>query len=102
MQFLAATTLALATAVSASTYTLYCGDSCTTGTAVNTGDVSGASCTDLDTSQAYCYLVSDESYFKAIVSKDSGCIETNGAEQVIWPGDCFEGPWESYQVSVNL
>lgn len=104
MQFTAASVLAfLATTVSANTYTLYCGDSCTTGTAVSTGsDYAGADCTALDTAYPYCYLVSDESAYKAIVSKETGCIETNGAEQVIWPGDCFEGPWESFQVSVNL
>lgn len=103
MQIFTITALALATAVSANNYTLYCGDSCDSGTAVNAGsDYSGASCTDLDSTQAYCYLVSDESYYKAIVSKETGCIETNDAEQVIWPGECYEGPWESYQVSVNL
>lgn len=95
--------LALATAVSANNYTLYCGDSCTTGSVVSVGaDFSGADCTNLDNAQAYCYLVSDMPYYKAIVSHQASCIGTNGAEQVVVPGDCFEGPWESYQVSVDL
>lgn len=103
MQFVTAAVLALATAVSANNYTLYCGDSCSNGTVVSTGvDYAGADCTGLDNAQAYCYLVSDEEAYKAILSKDVGCIETNGAEQVIWAGECYEGPWESYQVSVNL
>lgn len=103
MQFFTTTVLALATAVSANTYALYCGDSCSNGTLINSGgSYSGASCTNLDTAQAYCYLVSDETFYKAVVSLDTDCIGTNDAEQVIWPGECYEGPWESYQVVVNL
>lgn len=96
--------LALATTVSAiNDYTLFCGDSCTTGQSVSVGtDYSGASCTNLDNPQAYCYLVSDIPFYKAIVSRESGCVGTNGAEQVVLAGECFEGPWESYQVSVDL
>lgn len=101
MQFLT-TVLALATAVSANTYTLYCGDSCTSGKVVSTGkDFAGVGCTDLPTAFPYCYLVSDETFYKAIVSKDTGCIGGR-AEQVIKANECFEGPWESFQVSVNL
>ncbi|CAN8095476.1 unnamed protein product [Discula destructiva] len=101
MQFLTFA-LALATAVSANNYTLFCGDSCNTGSPVSIGqDFSGAACTNVDTPQAYCYLVADQPYYKAIVSKESECIGSD-AEQVIWPGDCYEGPWESYQVAVDL
>lgn len=66
------------------------------------GDYAGADCTNLDNTQAYCYLVSDESAYKVIVSKETECVGTNDLEQVIVPGECYEGPWESYQVSVNL
>lgn len=94
--------LATATAVSANTYSLYCGDSCSDGTLVSSGsDYAGASCASLDTAQAYCYLVSDESVYKAIVSKETDCVGGDD-EQVIWAGECYEGPWESFQVSVNL
>lgn len=102
MQFLTTVYLALATVVSANEYTLYCGDSCTTGTVVSTGSAySGESCTNFDTAHPYCYLVSDVAAYKAIVSKGSGCLGGD-KEQVILSGQCFEGPWESFQVSVNL
>lgn len=102
MQLLTTVYLALATVVSANEYTLYCGDSCTTGTAVSTGaNWSGAACTNFDTPYPFCYLVADETQYKAIVSKGSNCLGGE-AEQVIWPGECYEGPWESFQVSVNL
>ncbi|KAF3770748.1 hypothetical protein M406DRAFT_354551 [Cryphonectria parasitica EP155] len=103
MQPIITTILALASAVvvSANNYTFYCGSSCTDGTAVNTGsDYSGASCTNLETAYPYCYLEADEAFYKAVVSEGSNCLETG--EQVIWPGDCFEGPWESFQIAVNL
>lgn len=97
------TVLALATAVTANNYTLYCGDSCTTGTPVNMGaDYTGASCTTLDTANIWCYLVADETFYKAIVSKGDACEGSNGQEEVIRPGECFQGPWSSYQVSVSL
>lgn len=102
MQFLTTTVLAFATAVAANNYTLYCGSSCTTGSAVSTGaNYAGQSCTSLVNSEPYCYLEADESQYKAIVSMKTGCIGGD-LEQVIWPGECFEGPWESFQVSVNL
>lgn len=104
MQLLATALLALASApaVSANNYSLYCGSSCTTGTLVSSGlDYAGVSCTSLDAAQPYCYLESDESAYKAIVSLSTGCIGGD-QEQVIWAGDCYEGPWESFQVSVNL
>lgn len=101
MQFITSI-LALATAVAANNYTLFCGDSCTTGIPINVGaDFSGASCTNLDNPVAYCYLVADLPYYKAIVSREPSCIGSD-AEQVILPGECYEGPWESYQVSVDL
>lgn len=105
MQLLTTAFLALATAttaVSANTYSLYCGSSCSSGTLVSSGaDYAGASCSSLDTAQPYCYMVSDESFYKAIVSKETGCIGSD-QEQVVLAGECFEGPWESFQVSVNL
>lgn len=104
MHFFTTALLALASSatVSANNYTLFCGDSCTSGlTVVNTGsDYSGASCSNFDTPYAYCYLESDETFYKAIISKGESCSESQ--EQVFRPGDCNEGPWESYQVSVNL
>lgn len=105
MQFLTTTFLALvsATAVSANNYTLSCGSSCDTATTiVSTGsDYAGADCTELVTAYPYCTLTSDETQYKAIVSKGSNCLGGD-YEQVIWPGECYEGPWESFQVSVNL
>lgn len=102
MQFLTTTLLAFATAVAANNYTLRCGSSCSTGVAVSTGaDYSGQSCTNLDNSEPYCYLEADVSQYKAIVSSSAGCLGGD-SEQVIWPGECFEGPWESFQVAVNL
>lgn len=107
MQFPTTTTLlALAstaiTAVSANTYSLYCGSSCDSGSLVSSGaDYAGASCTNLDTSMPYCYLVSDEAAYKAIVSKADSCIGGD-EEQVVYAGECYEGPWESFQVSVSL
>lgn len=107
MQSLFTTLLLLAASsaplVSANSYTLYCGSSCSdTSNAVSTGsDYSGASCTALANSEPYCWLSADEPQYKAIVSTGSGC-QGGTAEQVIWPGECYEGPWDSFQVSVNL
>lgn len=102
MQFFA-TLLAFATAVSANNYTLYCGDSCNTGSPINTGiNYGGASCTNLINPEAFCYLTADVTWYKAVLSRESGCIGTNGAEQVITPGQCFEGPWQSYQVAADV
>lgn len=105
MQFLTTTLLLTASSilVSANNYTLYCGSSCTdTSNVVSTGDdFSGASCTSLATSMPYCHLVADEDAYKAIVSKGETC-EGGDDEQVVWAGDCYEGPWESFQVSVSL
>lgn len=104
MQF-SITNLLLTTAslVSANNYTLYCGSSCTdTSNVVSHGtDFAGASCTALDTSMPYCHLESDMEQYKAIVSKGESC-EGGDDEQVVWAGDCYEGPWDSFQVSVNL
>lgn len=102
MQFLTVL-LSGASLVAANTYTLYCGSSCDdVSNPGSTGsDYSGASCTAFETSQAYCAMVSDETFYKAIVSAGDSC-EGGDDEQVIWPGECFEGPWDSFQVVVSL
>lgn len=103
MQFFTVLLLTASSLVSANNYTLYCGSSCTdTSNAVSTGsDFGGASCTSLDTSMPYCHMVADEDAYKAIVSKGTSC-EGGDEEQVVWAGDCYEGPWDSFQVSVSL
>lgn len=103
MQFLTLLVLSAPSLVSANNYTLYCGSSCTdTSNAVSQGsNYAGASCTALDTSMPYCHMAADEEQYKAIVSKGTAC-EGGDEEQVVWPGECYEGPWDSFQVSVNL
>lgn len=107
MQSLTTTTLFLlssaASLASANTYTLYCGSSCADASnAVSQGsNYAGAACTAFDTGMPYCHLVADVAQYKAIVSKGASC-EGGAEEQVVWPGECFEGPWDSFQVAVNL
>lgn len=107
MHSLATALLALAGAAllplaSANSYELYCGSSCTNGTLISSGsNYSGADCTELDETAAYCYLVADKTAYKAIVSNSTDCLGGD-YEQVIDPGECFEGEWSSYQVSVDL
>ncbi|ROV93600.1 hypothetical protein VMCG_08119 [Cytospora schulzeri] len=99
--------LALASAGAVNAWTLYCGDSCTNGTAIVSGvdDYKGATCTDLNsTSYDHCYFESEEPWYHAVVFELGGCwVGGDTPATVVETGVCVSaGPYLSYEVVVNL
>lgn len=101
----ATTLLALASSAAANTWTLYCGDSCDNGTAIETGaNFTGASCTNLTSDYDYCYFSSDKLWYYAVVYQESDCLVSDDApRQIIEAGECTDsGAFESYRVVVDV
>lgn len=99
------TTLAIfLSAVVATDWTLYCGSSCSNGTAIATGSgYVGAACTDFGTTFEYCYLDADETYYKAVIFEGEDCVVSSNIETPIFSGECTDqGTWSSYLVTINL
>ncbi|KUI71626.1 hypothetical protein VM1G_07119 [Cytospora mali] len=97
--------VALISSTAANEWTLYCGSSCSDGTAIASGsDYQAASCTNLDSSYEYCYFESDVSWYYAVVYQNADCVvSSDGPEISISPGGCTSaGDSNSYQVALNL
>lgn len=101
----ATTLLALASSALANTWTLYCGDSCDNGTAIETGaNFTGASCTNLTSSYEYCYLEADKAWYYAVAFQNDGCVVSSDAPaSVLQSGECTDsGTFESYMLVVDV
>lgn len=101
----ATTLLALASSAAANTWTLYCGDSCSDGTAIATGsNFTGASCSNLVSEYEYCYLSADKAWYYAVVFQEPDCVVSSDAPRtVLQPGECTDsGAFESYLVVVDV
>lgn len=101
----ATTLLALASSAAANTWTLYCGDSCSDGTAITTGsNFTGASCSNLTSEYEYCYLSADKAWYYAVVFQESDCVVSSDAPRtILQPGECTDsGAFESYLVVVDV
>lgn len=101
----AATLLALASSAAANTWTLYCGDSCSDGTAIATGsNFTGAACTNLTSEYEYCYLSADKLWYYGVVYQESDCLVSSDAPRsLIEPGECTDaGAFESYRIVVDV
>jgi hypothetical protein len=97
--------LALASSVAANTWTLYCGDSCSDGTAIATGsNFTGSACTNLTSEYEYCYLSADKLFYYGVVYQEADCVVSSDAPRsLIQPGECTDsGAFESYRVVVDL
>lgn len=98
--------LALVSASAANAWTLYCGDSCTNGTAVISGDddYQGATCTDISDLYDHCYFESEQAWYYAVVYGKSDCVVGSSTPSaVIQADECTSaGPFLSYQVVVDL
>lgn len=85
---------------------LYCGDSCTNGTAIVSGvdDYQGAACTDISSSYDHCYFESEQVWYHAVVFKNAGCVVGSSTPaKVVETDECASaGPYLSYEVVVNL
>ncbi|KAI3399325.1 hypothetical protein diail_7280 [Diaporthe ilicicola] len=101
----AATLLAMASSAAANVWTLYCGDSCDNGTAIETGaNFTGAACTNLTETYDYCYLSADEPWYYAVLYQEHSCLVSDAAPRsLISPGDCTDsGDFVSYRVVVDV
>ncbi|KAJ0116152.1 hypothetical protein N8I77_008657 [Diaporthe amygdali] len=101
----ATTLLALASSAAANTWTLYCGDSCSDGTAIETGaNFTGAACTNLTSEYEYCYFTADKAWYYAVAFQESDCVVSSDAPRtVLSPGECTDsGAFESYIVVVDV
>lgn len=105
--------VASANALDLGTWSFYCGDSCSTGTLIASGDYTYTEftdCTALDQSYAYCYLECDgvckdnvDVWYEAVTYKSATCAASENSDLgQLQPGQCVEGPWESYFVKLNL
>lgn len=97
--------LALASSAAANTWTLYCGDSCSDGTAITTGsNFTGASCTNLTSEYEYCYFSADKAWYYGVVFQNADCVVSSDAPRFkIQPGECTDsGAFESYLVVVDV
>ncbi|KUL83122.1 hypothetical protein ZTR_10999 [Talaromyces verruculosus] len=86
---------------------LYCGDSCSTGTLINQGDIETnvtTTCTSLGATYDYCYLEVDESYpnvYRSVLSADTTCGRSTNP--VLSGGECTSaGSWEYYEIYYYL
>lgn len=112
---LALLTLA-ATATSAldlGTWYLHCGDSCSDGTLIASGNYTFADFSDcfaLSQAYDYCYLTCSgvcednvSAWFGAVTYATATCSTTGDSEiGQMTPGDCLAGPWKSYFMKLNL
>lgn len=111
----ASSTLAAPTtsALDLGTWAFYCGNSCSDGTLIASGDYTYAgfgSCTAFSQAYDYCWLecsgVCEENvdvWYEAVTYTTATC-STTGSSLLgqLQPGQCVEGPWESYFVKLNL
>ncbi|KAG6357094.1 hypothetical protein INS49_014971 [Diaporthe citri] len=101
----ATTLLALASSAAANTWTLYCGDSCSDGTAITSGaNFTGSSCTNLTSEYEYCYLSADKAWHYAVVFQTEDCVVSSDAPAtVLQAGECTDsGAFESCMVVVDV
>lgn len=114
LTLVASTTSAPTTsALDLGTWAFYCGDSCSGGTLIASGDYTYAGlgeCAALSQSYDYCYLECsgacedlNDVWYEAVTYTTATCSST-GTTQLgqLQPGECVEGPWEAYFVKLNL
>ncbi|KAL1858257.1 hypothetical protein Daus18300_010003 [Diaporthe australafricana] len=97
--------LSLASGAMANVWTLYCGDSCSNGTVIETGaNFTGAGCTNLTSEYDYCYLEADKAWYYAVLYQEDDCVvSTDYPRSLISPGECTDsGTFESYRVVVDV
>lgn len=97
--------MALASSAAANTWTLYCGDSCSDGTAIATGaNFTGSACTNLTSEYEYCYFSADKAWYYGVAYQNDDCVVSDDApSSVIQPGECTDsGAFESYRVVVDV